>query len=69
MAKLTPFQYLVLKHPKKDDEQTESTVVLLESKTPLLVKNQEQAMMTVARLIPETEMVNIDRIEFFVRPF
>lgn len=69
MARLKPYQYLILKHPKEDDEQNEDSVVLEESQTPFLAKNQEMAMMIVARKLDEAQVKDLDRIEFFVRPF
>jgi len=69
MAKLRPFQYLVIKHPKDDDSQNEDSVVLIESQKPFLATNQEMAMLKVARFLPEEHVADLDRIEFFVRPF
>ena len=69
MAKLKPYQYLVLKHPKEDDEQNQDSEVVIESQIPFLAKNQEMAMLKVARLLPEDQVPDLDRIEFFVRPF
>lgn len=69
MAKLQPYQYMVLKHPKDDDEQNFDSEVLIESQKPFLAKNQEMAMLKVARLLPEEHIQDLDRIEFFVRPF
>ena len=69
MARLKPYQYLVLKHPKEDDEQNQDSEIIMENQTPFLAKNQEMAMMKVARLLPEEHVQDLDRIEFFVRPF
>jgi hypothetical protein len=69
MARLQPYQYIVLKHPLEDDEEVQDSKILLESSEPLLAKNQETATMKVARLIEEKDMEDLDRIEFFVRPF
>lgn len=69
MARLRPFSYIVLKHPLPDNEQTEDTTVLLQSEKPILAKNQEVVTMKVSRLLPEEEIENLDRIEFFVSPF
>ena len=71
MARLKAFQYIVLKHPDvNDDTSTESTSVLIDGSNELLLaQNAEVAMIQIARKLPDSELVNLDRIEFLVRPF
>lgn len=69
--KLTPYQYLVLKHPDEDDDDSkETTTVLIDGSNKILLANSEQAaLIQIARQLPEEELVNLDRIEFRVRAF
>lgn len=70
MAKLKAFQYLVLKHPKEDDEQTEDSKVILDGKNELLMApNLETAMVQVSRMLKDEDVKDLDRLEFLVRPF
>jgi hypothetical protein len=70
MAKLKAYQYLVLKHPKEDDEQTEDSQVILDGKNELLMApNLETAMVQVSRMLSDNDVKDLDRLEFLVRPF
>ena len=70
MARLKAFQYLVLKHPTEDDQDTEDSVVVLDGKDALLMApNLETAMVQVSRMLSDNDVKDLDRLEFFVRPF
>jgi hypothetical protein len=64
------FEYVVWKDEKrdKDDEVVDEAKVLVEPDT-MLADNDKIVGMMAARLIPENELENLDRITVVIRPF
>ena len=73
MAKQQIFEYAILYHPteKKDSDgniikRISEVVVPMSS---VLASNEKEAMMLIARMIPEKFLSDLDCIEIALRPF
>jgi hypothetical protein len=64
------FEYCVWKDEKRDreDHVLDEAAILVEV-TQVLARNDKEVAMRAARVIPDAEMDNIDRIQVVVRPF
>lgn len=60
------FQVITLLHPK--DEKSETKLISKGIET-VLATDEKQAGVLAARMIPESEIKNLDRVEVVVRPF
>jgi hypothetical protein len=70
MAKGQLFQYAVLWHPnkKQDEEEGLKTKVVVDV-TTVLCNDQKEATMRAAMSIPAEYREQLDQVELFVRPF
>jgi hypothetical protein len=66
MARLALYQYIVLKHPSKNEDG--DTKVLIPEGS-VLDKNEKTVASKLLRKLPEEEMDNLENIEIIVRPF
>ena len=69
MAKLKPYEYMVIKHPNDlESEEGLDSMVLVE-KTFKMAKSEKVIGTLAARQIPEEHIEDIDQIEIIIRPF
>jgi len=73
MSKMKLFEFAVLFHPKATKEQKDageepmSKVIL--SPDTMLAKDEKEAVMRVARELPEDLMPKLDQVEILIRSF
>lgn len=69
----TLFEYAILHHrkpTKKEEEDGQRTVSkMIVEPTRILAKNEQEAMMVIAREIPQEYVERLDEVEVIVRPF
>lgn len=67
-SKMKPYQFCIIKHPTKKEEEGGIGAFLLKHGT-LLARDDSQAHVFAGRFIKEEDMGASDRIEVVVRPF
>lgn len=73
MSKMKLFEYAVLFHPKATKEQKDAgeepvSRILMDSIT-MLARDQNEAVMRVARELPSEYMTKLDQVEIMIRSF
>lgn len=67
-SKMKPYQFCIIKHPTKKEEDAGTGAFILKTGT-LLARDDSQAHVFAGRYIKEEDMGASDRIEVVVRPF
>lgn len=71
--KYTVFEYMIIYHPPvkkdKDGNEIEGKPEIVKDLTRVLAKDEKQALMLVARDIPEQYVDRLSDVELVIRPF
>jgi len=69
MERVKLFQYAAIFHPSENEmEDGEKAKVIIEPST-VLAKDEQVAVLLIARQLPEAYVEKLDQIEIAIRPF
>jgi hypothetical protein len=64
------FQYIILYHPPKEkDEKQKNAELISDGIEHILANSEQQAMMLVAKKIPDEYLDDLNHLEVVIRPF
>lgn len=63
------FQFAILWHPTEQQRKDGQTDKVVKDVSTLLQKDQNTALLAIARLIPEEYSAQLDQVEIAIRPF